>query len=283
MRVSRAYESYLHDFSRRHPGAATLDYDSLRRLYYGDAFGSSDAWTKALEPLGYETFAVVANYETLQKAWAREHGIDVASRSFPRQILLAQARHFRPEVMWLNTHDRGLVRALRREVPGLRLIFQGVGGHLDLSFPLRELDFLISCAPELVATLRSRGIPAHHIDHAFDPRVLERLSPRAPTVHDITFCGQLVADPDVHTARQALLSRLAAECPIEIFTADLVPRASGGRQGGACCARAARSEDPDSPRPPPEPIDHPAAAARRVRPRHVRDGPSLQNLLERAS
>jgi ribosomal protein S18 acetylase RimI-like enzyme len=227
MRVGHAYEGYLRHFSQQHPEAAALEFDRLRDLYYGDAFGTSDAWTAALEPLGYETFAVVANYELLQKAWAREHGVDVAEGPWSRDILLAQARTFRPEVMWLNTHDHDLARRLRHQVPGLRLIFQAVGGALDLSYPFGDLDFVISCAPELVAALHKRGVPAHHIHHAFDERILRRLPPGGPPVHDLVFAGQLVAGERFHEGRQALLSRLAVECPIEIFTLAFDPGARG--------------------------------------------------------
>ena len=227
MRVSHAYEGYLHHFSRQYPDAAALGFDCLRDLYYGDAFGSSDSWTAALEPLGYETFSVVANYEPLQRAWAREHGIDVAEGSWSREILLAQARAFRPEVMWLNAYDGDLVRRLRHQVPGLRLAFQAVGGTLDLSYPFADLDFVISCAPELVAALHRQGVAAHHIHHAFDERILRRLPPGGPRVHDLVFAGQLVAGERFHAGRQALLSRLAAECPIEIFTSAFKPGASG--------------------------------------------------------
>jgi hypothetical protein len=227
MRVAVAYGSYLRHFSAKYPDAATLDYDRLRRLYHGDAFGTSDAWTAALEALGYETFAVVSNYEPLQRAWGREHGVAAGSQTWQRDIVLAQARHFRPEVVWLTTHDRDLVRALRRQAPGLRLIFQAVGGVLDLSYPFPELDFVISCAPELVATLRRRGVHAHQIHHAFDARILGRLPPGGPPVHDLVFAGQLVARRGFHTGRHAVLARLAAGCPLEIFTSGFATGAAG--------------------------------------------------------
>ena len=102
-----------------------------------------------------------------------------------------------------------------------------VGGTLDLSFPFRELDFLVSCAPELVAALRDRGARAHHLEHAFDPRILPRLPPTSPLVHDLVFTGQLVAIQGFHTGRQALLARLAADTPVEIFTDGLAPQATG--------------------------------------------------------
>ena len=227
MRVAMGYGSYLRHFSEKYPDVAVLGYERLLRRYHEDAFGTSDAWTSALEALGYETFATVGNYEALQRAWAREHGVHVDDGTWPRDILLAQARHFRPEVVWLNGYDRDLVSALRRQVPGLRLIFQAVGARLDLSFPFRDLDFLISSAPEAVATLRSRGVPAHHVDHAFDSRILQRLSPAAPAIHDLVFAGELVAGQGFHGRRQALLIRLSADCPIEIFTSGFASEAAG--------------------------------------------------------
>jgi hypothetical protein len=232
MRVGHPYAGYLAHFSARHPQAATLDYASLRDLFLGDAFGTSDAWTVALGPLGYETLAVVGNYEPLQKAWAREHGVVADDRSWYREILLAQARHFRPEIVWLSAHDRELVRELRRQVPDLRLVFQAVGGTLRPPFRFGELDFVISCAPELVDELRRHGVRAHHVHHAFDPRVVSRLPPaEGPPTHDVSFSGQLVATGGGHAKRQELLARLATECAIEIFTAPFVPWGGAGSPG----------------------------------------------------
>ena len=84
-------------------------------------FGTSDAYSHFLRELGHDAHEVVVNCEPLQRAWAREHGIDPSDASAfasGPSVVLAQAEEFRPDVVYvqdLNAISPRLLRSCARD------------------------------------------------------------------------------------------------------------------------------------------------------------------------
>ena len=97
----------------------------------------------------------------------------------PFGIAADQVRAFAPDILLVadySTFSPAFLRALRDDCPSIKRIVGWCGApYSDLSV-IREWDLALSCVPEIVAEFRAAGIEAHHVDHAFDPRILGQLA-----------------------------------------------------------------------------------------------------------
>lgn len=217
--------AYIDDFYAARPDLAAAPYAHQHRALIEDRASSSDFWTAALARRGHDTADLIANAAPLQRRWAEEQG--AAAGLF--ETAAAQIKSFAPDVLLVAdtaTFGADFLRAIRADCPSLRLIVGWCGApYRDLA-PMREWDIALSCIPELAGHFRAQGIEAHHVDHGFDPRVLDQLGPRTEQAIPFSFLGSVVKAAGYHEAREALLVRLIQETPLDIRT-RLAPPARG--------------------------------------------------------
>jgi len=223
--ITSSYSKYLEDFYGRRPGLSSLSYAEQKKAYEQDAFGWTSCWSEVLAGYGYEVLDIVWNAEPMQRAWARENGRSDCAALDLKQIALLQAKKMMPDVVWFDDCDAGLLKTLRREIPSLRAVLGWVGSAIPKTDAWRDMDLILSCAPESVAALRNSGFPAAGFAHSFDPRINARLASRAKSV-DLSFVGQLMRFSDFHLQRDALLERLATRVSLQIYS----PNTCFGRQ-----------------------------------------------------
>jgi hypothetical protein len=209
------YPAYLQEFYRRKPALAGAGYDEQLRALYLDAYGWSDAYDVALRAVGYEVFQIVSNAEPLQMAWAREHNLPPET-SLPT-IALKQLAAFQPDILWFDSQDDEMLRAIKTEVASIRLALGWIGSALPEGNPWKSFDLVLSCAPEAVERLRGLGVKAKHLNHAFDERLIERLGAVVRT-RDVVFVGQIVNQKAFHQGRSDFLLDLSRRVPVQIFS-----------------------------------------------------------------
>jgi hypothetical protein len=216
------YANYLEQFYARRPGLAAEPYAAQHAALIADCFGSSDFWTNALSGLGYETRDLVANAEPLQKAWAAERGLVFGETGWLFDITEAQVRDFRPDVLIVadySTVTAAFLRRLRDVCPSIRLVLGWCGAPYGDGSVFGEWDVVLSCVPELVTHFREAGHRSRHVNHAFEPRVLEKLGGRdAAPAADFVFIGSLVKSEKFHLGREKLLSRLVEKTGLQLWS-----------------------------------------------------------------
>lgn len=221
LKIGVYYPNYLEQFYARRPGLAAQPYAAQHAALIADCFGSSDFWTRALSELGYETCDLVANAGPMQKAWASERGLACDETDWLFPITEAQVRDFRPDVLLVadySTVTADFLRRLRETCPSLRLVLGWCGAPYHDGSVFRECDVVLSCVPELVEHFRAEGHRSQHVNHAFEPRVLEMLgTPSAPTA-DFVFLGSIVKYEDFHIERERILLRLVRETDLQIWS-----------------------------------------------------------------
>ncbi|HEX7318045.1 MAG TPA: glycosyltransferase [Pyrinomonadaceae bacterium] len=262
LKIGVYYTTYLEQFYARRPGLAAETYAAQHEALIDDCFGSSDFWTRELSRLGYETRDLIINAEHLQRAWAVEHGLAFDEKNWLFGITEAQVRDFRPDVLVVadySTVTAAFLRRLRDVCPSLRLVLGWCGAPYFDGSVFAEWDVVLSCVPELVARFRADGHRCRHVNHAFEPRVLDKLGERADaTAADFVFVGSLVKSERFHLGREKLLARLVAETDLQIWSEVGPPppsrlqRAARLLRGGATTTQARPSVD--------------ASVARRARP-----------------
>lgn len=220
MRLLRAvtfYPLYLRDFYRARPELENKSYAEQKSALERDSFGWSDCWPQALHSLGYDAIEITMNAEPLQRAWARETSLADPEAADLREIVLAQIRSFKPDVLWFDDYDEGLLSRILSEVPTIRLVLGAVGSAIPETGIWRRMGIVLSCAPESVDRLRKDGVRATHLHHAFDPHINDRLV-HGMKRRDFAFIGQLVRFSQFHLDRERILEALTSQVGIEIFS-----------------------------------------------------------------
>ena len=262
LKIGVYYSNYLEQFYARRPGLADAPHDAQHAALIDDCFGSSDFWTRELSRLGYETRDLIINAEPLQKAWAAERGLAFDEGGWLFDIAEAQVRDFRPDVLIVadySTVTAAFLRRLRDVCPSVRLVLGWCGAPYGDASVFGEWDVVLSCVPELVAHFRGAGHRARHVNHAFEPRVLEKLGTQAGApAADFVFIGSLVKSERFHLGREKLLSRLVKETGLQLWSEVGPPPPSRLRRAAHSLLRGGAAKSPQSS------VD--ARIARRARP-----------------
>ncbi|NQU09151.1 glycosyltransferase [bacterium] len=129
------------------------------------------------------------------------------------EILAAQIRHYRPDVL-LN-HDLGQIggRFLTEMRPHYRLLVGQIASPVPERAHLRGYDLMLSSLPNLVGDFRQHGLRAELLRFAFEPRILERV-PVGERPVPVSFVGSLSTD---HRARAAWLEQLCRRVDLAVW------------------------------------------------------------------
>ncbi len=218
-RITTNYPGYLRQFYQSRPELSSQTYAEQQAALMFDSFGWADFWSNALNKLGYETDEVVSNAEAMQKAWAREHDLTYNENNWLFEITAAQVEAFRPEVLFVNdyvTYTADYLRRLKSECSSIRLVLGWCGAPYTDASVFAEYDVVLSSVPELVKTFIAAGHHCKHINHAFEPRVLERLRRDEPNV-DFGFLGTIAKRSEFHSSRELLILKLLETAPLTLW------------------------------------------------------------------
>lgn len=235
--VKFAYPKYLRQWYTARPDERLRTYAEQKADLDHDAFWWGGSWSGVLPAHGVEASEFVMNAEPLQRAWAREHGVALGAVGWMAEVLRRQIAAARPDALFIQSFralSPELLAAIRAENTGLRAIVGWVGApHVEPEM-LDACDHVLSCIPEVVDSLREAGRSSSHMNHAFDPAVLDRVDRRGDKDIAFSFAGA-VANPDEHLPRAKLIYEVAARTPLEVF-AD-VPRTPLRHVGGLVAAK----------------------------------------------
>ncbi|HZI20721.1 MAG TPA: glycosyltransferase [Pyrinomonadaceae bacterium] len=239
-RITTNYPGFLRQFYAKRPGLDAEPFSVQHAALMEQASGWADFWSVALGKLGYEADEVVSNVEPMQRAWARERGAPFGEPGWLFDITAAQVKAFAPDVLFVNdyvTFTAPFLRRLRAECPSIRLVLGWCGAPYRDASVFREYDVVLSSVPELVEEFRAQGHRCRHVNHAFEPRVLERIDLDAPPDTDFSFVGSLAKKRDFHLGREALLAGLIGRTPLRIWAE--IHRPTWRERGGTLVRRAA--------------------------------------------
>ncbi len=221
LKVTTFYPEYLAQFHGRQPALGDASYARQWDALMADCFGWADFFQRALTPLGYEAGELVINAEPMQRAWAAENGVAVPDGSWMLDIAFEQVRRFEPEVLFLDdlpTFPPDWIDRVRSACPNLRLVLGWSGAPGHRTDTLSKYDALLSCVPELVSEMRQSGAKVFHLNHAFDPVVLERIdATRAPTIN-LSFVGNILPGSHFHDERRRLLAALTDRFDLHLYS-----------------------------------------------------------------
>lgn len=215
------HPAYLMSFYGQRPDLKSRSYSEQHRALIDDRYGSSDFWTRALNKLKYETADIIANAQILQTTWAGENDVKFSENEWLFEIASAQIKKFRPEVLLVadySTFTADFLKTIRRECASIRLILGWCGAPYNDLKVIREWDTALSCVPEMVAEFRSNGIRSYHVNHAFEPRILDQLNVEPEPNVDFAFIGSILRRNQFHVERERLLLDLVKSTNLQIWS-----------------------------------------------------------------
>ena len=226
-----AYPDYLRAWYWARPDEGARSYTEQATALDHDAFWWNGAWAGPLAQQGIEVSEIIANAQPLQRAWARERGLQLSRGRWMAEALRAQIAEAQPELLFIQSF-RGLsaplLGAIRAETASLRAVIGWVGSPLHNERLLGMCNLVLSCVPEVVYRLRADGHACEHLNHAFDPRVLDRIGAEADDEIGFSFAGNL-SDALQHGPRAAVLREVARVTPLHVFAR--LPRSTTSRRG----------------------------------------------------
>ncbi|HEX9962245.1 MAG TPA: glycosyltransferase [Pyrinomonadaceae bacterium] len=215
------HPTYLRDFYAERAELETQNYSTQHKILIEDCFGSSDFWTEALNKLDYQTADLIANAEPLQKRWARENDLSFDDKNWLCSIAAAQIVKFRPDILLVadySTFTADFLRNIKRECPSIRLVLGWCGAPYNDASVFGEWDIVLSCIPELVKDFRGKGHRSFHVNHAFAPRILNKLDTAAPPSVDFAFVGSILKQSRFHIERERILCELVKNTDLQIWS-----------------------------------------------------------------
>jgi len=239
--VDTCYPAFIDRHYRARPGLSEASYATQWRALMDTFFGTADAYSHYLAPLGHIAHEVVANCAPLQETWAREHHVRLP-RGLPsllrqQEIVLAQARWFEPDVVYVQNLRWLLEPTLLRLRRRARLLVGQIASEPPLARKLRRYDLVLTSIPHFVQRFERAGACVAYFRIGFDERVLARLKDEgAPmATRQVVFVGAL--NRTQHRGGNALLAQAAERAPIEFWGYAL-----SGWQRNEPIARAYRGE-----------------------------------------
>ncbi len=221
LRLNIYYPSYLRQFYGARPELAERSYEEQRAALLDDCYLWSDFWSVALGKLGYEAEEIIANVEPLQKRWAAENDVAYNESGWLFEVVAAQVKAFKPDVLFVTDYavfTAEFVRQLKAECPSIKLTLGWCGAPYKDGSIFHEYNTVLSCIPELVEHFREEGHTCYHVNHAFEPRVLEKIDTEASPSLDFAFIGSIVKRTQFHEMREKLLVKLVAATDLKLAT-----------------------------------------------------------------
>ncbi len=238
-KITTVYPEFAAQFLAGESNHRKLTYLELHQRFVAQYYGWSDYYGRRLQTLGNDSQEIFASLEPLQKQWAREHDRQYSQRGWLKEIVLAQVKAFRPDVVFLQdlyVFDEPFRRLLRDALGG-RVIIIGFRAAPTEDYSIfKDLDLSLSCIPQFVETMREHGARAKLLMHAFEPEILKALEPTPLRKLDFTFIGSLIRRQGVHEKRFELVEKLLATTPLEVW--GKISGAEAAAKGSGAMAKA---------------------------------------------
>jgi spore maturation protein CgeB len=147
--------------------------------------------------------------EPVKRTIFGESGLDI----MPFQILEAQIKHFRPDVLFVHAVHQLPGSFLSLVKPKVRLIVGQHASPIPDDFPGKCYDLMLSSLPNLVAEFRSRGMESQLFRWGFESSLAYSEKP-AERTRPVTFVGGY---SQMHANAWEVFESVASRTPIEFW------------------------------------------------------------------
>jgi spore maturation protein CgeB len=218
------FGSIIDSWYKNHPDLNHESYETQRQALDTAGYLKADSFAESMTELKYKVHEVAADHKHLQKAWARDQDVLYDAVNWQRDILLAQIKHFKPEIICfqdVHTLDYDVRKHLKKRFAFIKLVvlFKGFPGSFN---SLDDIDILFARTPGMVKQFKNAGVEnTHLLYHAFEPAIIDQVQSLVAKDKDkipFSFVGSSGFRFDYsHQLRYALLKSLGEHTPIQMY------------------------------------------------------------------
>jgi len=191
-----AMENWLHD----NPKFENSSYDDMLKLFFKSSIMYSDGFSRSFKTLGQDAYEIIADFEVVQKQWARENGIHYNSNSWMIEVLMSQVKIIRPDIVYLQGTEwsitgrffselpkANLIKILKKSYPFIKkvIIFSG---YPSCANRIEGADIFFSSPPSIIDDYKKKGLNPFLLYHSFDDCIIPKLN-GIPGKYSFTFAG----------------------------------------------------------------------------------------------
>ena len=236
------YQGFLNYFWLSQSAKQGVPFGQQHKLLLSQNFGTADFYSKNFRKLGHTAQEYIVNDIFSQGSWAAQNNdyryplLQLAKLEFRitthnklinpivdlETIVLAQVKHFSPDVIYLQ-HLSYLSPSCLRQLKQHTTILAGqIASQLPNKDYLKHYDVIYTSFPHFVSKLKSLGVFGEFLPIGFDPSVLNGIKPTA-RIYNVTFIGSFTPQ---HQKGTELLEKVAAQIPIHVW----------GRESNSLCS-----------------------------------------------
>lgn len=215
------YQDALPSFFAKYPGIEKREYSYQIEKLLGEKLNNGNAFSLAMRKLGHESNEIVYDVEVIQKKWAEENSIVYSRDRWIEEIVLAQIKHYKPEILYFQHFPPlpfSIWRNLKEICPSIKkiVIHRAWPGDWD---EVGAADLLLVGTRQMVRQYQSHRHAPRLLYHYFDETVLEMLDKsQAPIEYELTFLGSSGLGYGIlHSPRYWLLLELLKKTDIRMW------------------------------------------------------------------
>ena len=219
--ASTPYPSTLESWLQENPEFEHSNYKKMLKLYFESNIMYSDGFSRSFAQLGQDAHEILADFEILQKQWARENGPFNDSNGWMAEILMAQVKKIKPDVLYFQgtewnipgrffpLKNNNLIKIIKDEFPFIKKVicFSGYPSTIER---IRYADFLFYASPNTLNSYKMQGLDAlmqsDQLYHSFDEIILKRLNVSVKR-YDFSFLGSARAPESRYYALRQLFEQ----------------------------------------------------------------------------
>lgn len=221
LHIHEMYSDYLKSFYYMHPELASKGYSDVLFAVENDFMDWGRGYVDGLIANGIEaehiiipnSFAYESDY--LIRRW-REENLPSDKDYSDVDVVVEQVKKIHPDVVLFFTWHKEIFYRLKNECPFVKKYVGWIGSALFGFDLMKHMDLVLCCAPENIDALQSSGINAVHVNHAFNPKINQRLSDNNKS--GVVFIGQIVRQSEYHLQREKILLEIITKVPIDIYS-----------------------------------------------------------------
>ena len=172
------YQKLKEELSKK---ISSMTYQEQQKYIFEKAYVYSDSFSKNMEKLHHHASEIIYDLSFHQKKWAEENSFNYTNSQWQRDILIAQLKYFKPEVVFFqDIHSLSYKDFvdLKKMVPSIRclVMFRGYPGLTANELKTLSLaDLLLVGSPKILQKTVQLGLNAKLIYHSFDSSILNKL------------------------------------------------------------------------------------------------------------
>ena len=217
-------------YLEKNPKFINIGYKKMLESYFDSNIIYSDSFSSSFNALGQDAYEIIADFEILQKQWARENGVECVSESWMGEILLAQIKKLKPDIVYFQSiewnipgqlfSDRksdNLIKILKEECPFIKkfIIYSGYPSDTD---SIEGADIFFTSDPGIFKHYKGQGLKSMVMYHSFDERIIKKLDGTGKK-HNFSFVGSSRAPESRYWA----LRQLLCETDLKVWIYDKPP------------------------------------------------------------